>query len=64
MITVEEIKKLNMDDLALEIEKGRKELHLLSTRHALDPLKNAMKIRKQRRQIARLLTFFNQQKKG
>ena len=61
MDSIKELRKKPVDKLQkLILEEGKK-LHSLSTAHAVDPLKNPMRIRKTRRYIAQIKTVINEQ---
>jgi large subunit ribosomal protein L29 len=50
-----EIKELSPKELLERIEGEKENLHKLKLNHAVSPLDNPMKIRKVRRDVARLL---------
>ena len=59
----QEIKTLNLDELAERIKAERDNLQKLKFAHAISPIENPMKIRETRRLIARLKTQLNNKKR-
>jgi large subunit ribosomal protein L29 len=55
-----EIKELTIKEIQEKIENERAQISQLELNHVVSPLENPLKIRKSRRNIARLLTILNQ----
>ena len=61
MDSIKELRKNPVEKLQKRIAEEGKKLHSLRTAHAIDPLKNPMRIRKTRRYIAQIKTVINEQ---
>ena len=55
-----EIKDISVKDLAERIETAKAQLALLKVQHAVSPIENPSIIKKNRRDIARMLTILRQ----
>lgn len=62
-MSAEELRQLNQGELQRKLEEARKELITLRVQHASQQLKNPLKLRQVRRQIARVLTIMREGKK-
>lgn len=60
MDTIKELRKSPIEGLKKRIAEEEKKLHSLCVAHAIDPLKNPMRIRKTRRYIAQMKTVMNE----
>lgn len=58
-----EIKDLSVKDLAERIETEKAQLATLKVQHAVSPVENPSIIKKNRRDIARMLTILRQKKR-
>ena len=61
MDSIKELRKNPVEKLQKRIAEEQEKLHSLSTAHAIDPLKNPMRIRKTRRYLAQMKTIINEQ---
>lgn len=57
-----EIRGLSVSELEEKIAAARLELEKMKLTHAISPLENPMKIRKTRKDIARMLTILTEKK--
>ena len=57
-----EIKRLSISEIEEEIAAARLDLEKMKLTHAISPLENPMKIRKTRKDIARMLTILTEKK--
>lgn len=60
MDTIKELRDNPIEILKKRIAEEKKKLHSLCAAHAIDPLKNPMRIRKTRRYIAQMKTVINE----
>lgn len=60
MDTIKELRESPIEGLKKRITEEEKKLHSLRTAHAIDPLKNPMRIRKTKRCIAQMKTVMNE----
>ncbi|MDR3112478.1 MAG: 50S ribosomal protein L29 [Elusimicrobiota bacterium] len=59
-----EFKNLSKGELETKLKELRGEIFTLKFRHAVSPLKNPIKIREIRKNIARVKTIISQQQSG
>lgn len=57
-----EIKGLSISEIEEKLAAARLELEKMKLAHAISPLENPMKIRKTRKDIARMLTILTEKK--
>ena len=57
-----EIKDLSISEIEEKIAAARLDLEKMKLTHAISPLENPMKIRKTRKDIARMLTILTEKK--
>lgn len=57
-----EIKGLSVSEIEEKLAAARLELEKMKLTHAISPLENPMKIRKTRKDIARMLTILTEKK--
>jgi large subunit ribosomal protein L29 len=55
-----EIREMNSPELMERIDASKQELSRLTLNHAISPLENPLKIKKARRDIARMMTILRQ----
>lgn len=59
-----EIKGLSDQELVDKIKEAKGSLNKLNLNHAISPIENPLKIRAERRNVARMLTEVNNRKKA
>jgi len=59
-MTKKEIRELSAADMAVKIHDTKEELANLKFQHSLHQLENAVKVRRIRRELARMLTIKNE----